>query len=219
MRLGRSLINAWSSYYIFNVRSVRVILGILVVFVILSIVFMHFFVNPIIADYSKAKIEAMSVKAVNRAVSQVMSASSYKDLTDVRYGADGKIMSLNANTVQINTLTSDIALLSQRFLELFATTGIEVPVGTFSGMPILTGKGPNVNLRVVPVGAVNCIFDSKFYGAGINQTHHRIILRFKTVVNLIMPLGSRNVTAEIEVLLCDSVIVGEVPELWFPKLN
>ena len=183
---------------------------------VLGIVFMVVFVNPIVASYSQAKIEAMTVKAVNRAISQVVSAGAYRDLTIVHYGSDGKITGISANMLQINGLSSDIALVSQNFLELFATQGITVPAGTFSGMPILTGKGPDVHLRVVPVGSVNCAFTSEFIGAGINQTHHRIVLLVRTSVNLIMPLGSRSVAAEIEVLLCESVIVGEVPEFMFP---
>ena len=185
----------------------------------LGIVFMVIFINPIVANYSQAKIEAMTVKAVNRAISQVVSAGAYRELTIVNYGGDGKITGISANMLQINGLSSDIALVSQNFLELFATQGIDIPVGTFSGMPILTGKGPNVHLRIVPVGSVNCQFTSEFVGAGINQTHHRIVLRVRTAVNLIMPLGSRSVASEIEVLLCDNVIVGEVPEFMFPWLN
>ena len=178
---------------------------------------MIFFVNPVVAGASKAKIESMTVKAVNRAISGVVKVGTYRELVNIQYDSLGKITSVSTNMMQMNGLSSDIANLSQNFLELFASQGISVPLGTFSGMPILTGKGPGVNLRVVPIGAVTCSFNSEFIGAGINQTLHRITLKVKSVVNLIMPLGSHHVTAEVDVLLCDNVIVGEVPEFLFTR--
>jgi len=186
--------------------------------VAIGIAFTAFFVNPIVAGAAQAKIEAMTIKAVNRAIAGVVTAGTYRELTDVRYDAQGKITSITANMMQMNGLSSDIALTSQGFLELFAAQGIDVPMGTFSGLPILTGRGPAINLRVVPIGAVNCAFDSVFIGQGINQTKHRVTLRVRTMVNLIMPLGNRNVKSEVEVLLSDSIIVGEVPEFMWPGL-
>lgn len=175
------------------------------------------FVNPIVVDYTHAKIEAMTVKATNRAVNNIVSANTYRELLIIKYDAAGKIQSLTSNTLQMNNLSSDIALLAQGELELLANMGIAVPLGTFSGWPLLTGMGPSVNLRVVPVGSVNCSFLSEFIGAGINQTRHRVVLKVHSVVNLVMPLTSRRAEAEIEVLLAESIIVGEVPEFLFTK--
>ena len=122
-------------------------------FLAIGIIFMVIFINPVVAGAANAKIEAMTVKAVNRAISNIVTASTYRELTDVRYDVNGKITSLSTNMLQMNGLSSDIANTSQGFLEMFASTGIPVPIGTFSGAPILVGKGPNVTLRVVPVGS------------------------------------------------------------------
>jgi len=176
-----------------------------------------FFVNPIIVAYSQSKIESMAIRAVNNSIANVVKTETYRELTQVHYDAGGKISGLSINMLQMNGLSVEIALASQTFMESFASAGLGVPLGTFSGLPILTGRGPDVTLRVVPVGAVYCTFDSKFIGQGINQTVHRIMLRVNTMVNLIMPLGSRNIRAEVEVLLCDSIIVGEVPEFFFSR--
>lgn len=188
-------------------------IGVFVVIVVYTIAF----VNPVIVDYSQAKIEAMTVKATNRAVNSVVSTNTYRELLTIKYDAAGKIQSLTTNTLQMNNLSSDIALLTQSELELLANMGIAVPLGTFSGWPLLTGIGPDVNLRVVPVGSVNCAFTSEFIGAGFNQTRHRIVLKVRSVVQLVMPLTSRRIEAEIEVLLAESIIVGEVPEFLFTK--
>jgi len=175
------------------------------------------FVNPIVVNYSAAKIEAMTIKAVNRSINQIVRHDTFRDLVDIRYGGDGKITSLTTNMLQMNGLASDIAVKTQYEIERLATVGIEVPLGTFSGLPILTGKGRNIKLRVVPVGSINCSFASDFSAAGINQTRHRIILRVNSIVNLVMPLTTRRIEAVVEVMLCESIIIGEVPEWFFSR--
>ena len=185
--------------------------------IVAVLAFMLAFVNPIVFDYSRVKIEGMTVKAVNRSVYSAVSTDTYKDLVDIRYDTAGKITSLTANMFQMNWLSSDIALKSQREVELLASVGITVPLGTFSGIPVLTGKGPAVTLRVVPVGSIYCTFASDFSSAGFNQTRHRITLKVRSKVNLVMPLATKRVEAEVEVMLCESIIVGEVPQFLWTK--
>jgi sporulation protein YunB len=187
--------------------------------VIIIFFLMWLLINPVVASVAQAKIETLTTKAVNRAIAQVITAGTYRELTDIRYDLQGKITSVSANMLRMNGLSSDIALSSQSYLESFAAQGIAVPLGTFSGIPILTGRGPGIVLRLVPVGSVHCTFESAFIGQGINQTLHRIVLKVQTLINLIMPLGGRHVEAEIEAILCENIIVGEVPEFLFTKSN
>lgn len=185
--------------------------------VITAFVFMFVFVNPVVINYSKAKVEGITVKAVNKSISSIVSADTYKNLVDIRYDSAGKITSLTTNMLQMNGLASDVALKGQKEIEHISQLGIAVPLGTFSGLPILTGKGPDVVLRVVPVGSINCTFSSDFSEAGFNQTRHRIVLKVRSKVNLIMPLVTHRVEAEVDVMLCESIIIGEVPAFLWTK--
>ena len=179
--------------------------------------FMTFLVNPIVVAHSKSKIEAMTIRAVNRAIAETVTTGLHRELTNISYGQNGRIIGVYTNTIQANNIAMEIAHAAQDLMRHFAAAGLAVPLGTFSGFPILTGRGPDVILRVVPVGSVYCDFDSYFVGQGINQTLHRIKLKVRTMVNLIMPLGSRNIMAEVEVLLCDNIIVGEVPQFYLAR--
>ena len=52
-----------------------------------------------------------------------------------------------------------------------------MPLGTITGIPMLSGVGPKITMKFTPVGAVLSDFDSEFVAAGINQTVHRVKLR------------------------------------------
>jgi len=189
---------------------VAVVIVILLSAVCVSV--MGFYVNPIVVSYSSGRIRGLTVRAVNEAIGEVLDPSIYKDLTIINREPRGQIIAVNTNMVLMNKLSGDIALTSQAKIERFADESFGVPLGTFCGMPLLNGRGPDVNLRIVPLGVVFCTFNTQFLSGGVNQTVHKITLHVKTTVNLIMPLGSRNVDAEIDVLLCENVIVGEVPQ-------
>jgi len=182
--------------------------------VILLLVFVIRFVNPVVAEYSVAHVQAMTVKATNNAIAEVITKETFMNLVDIRREVAGRITSISTNYVEMNYLTGRIAFVAQQKLESNRAR-IPVPMGTFTGLPALSGVGPAVNLRVTPVGAVNCGFNATFIEAGINQTRHRIVLMVRSTVNVIMPLGSRVVETEIEVVLAESIIVGEVPEFLF----
>ena len=67
---------------------------------------------------------------------------------------------------------------------------------------------------MTPIGSVVCRFISNFETAGINQTVHKIYVNIKASVGVVMPLSSRNFSAEQQVLISESVIVGQVPEVY-----
>lgn len=156
----------------------------------------------------------MTIFEINRAIADVISADKYPTLTIIERDAEGRVSNVQSNVEQMNILAGVIALTAQEYIGEVSHAGVGVPLGTFSGLPVLNGLGPDVPLRTLPIGAVFCTFETEFRGQGINQTVHRIVLRARSVMNLVMPLGMRNVKTEIEILLCENIIVGAVPD-WY----
>jgi len=196
-------------------RKVHAYLFVVVLVIIVCLVFMAAVVNPTVANYAQAELEALTVKAVNIGVGQVVTADTYMDFSDIRRNDQGVITSINTNVVQMNKAAAAIAAASQQSLDTIAAGGLPVPVGTFSGMPLLVGKGMPVRLNIKLAGSVNCRFDSTFTSAGINQTHHKIILSVDTIVSLVLPLYTKRTAVSVQVLFSDSIIVGDVPEFYF----
>ena len=68
-----------------------------------------------------------------------------------------------------------------------------------------------MHVRIVPVSAVSAVFSTEFESAGINQTRHKIYLSLQTTVRLVIPSGAKQVALGSQVLVAESIIVGEVP--------
>lgn len=195
--------------YIIMRRSMKFWLQLLVIVGVL-VVYLVTVVNPVVFHYADAVVDALTVQAVSCGVADVVKTDTYSSLTDIRRDANGTITSINADALAMNVLAAQVSARAQEHLTV--QNEVPVPLGTFSGVPFLVGRGAPVNLRLQLIGAVNCNFESEFKSAGINQTEHKITLRSYATVDVILPLYTKRTNIVIEMLFSDSIIVGEVPE-------
>ena len=169
--------------------------------------------EQVILDMAHARAEAMAVEYMHQAVRDVMGDMiTYEDMITVRTDTAGRITMLQANAVRMNELATVTALKAQASLESADAQSISIPLGAALGIPFLSGLGPRVQVRMVPVSAVSAAFSTEFESAGINQTRHKIYLSLHTTVRLVIPSGARQVSLGSQVLIAESIIVGEVPE-------
>lgn len=191
------------------------IIILVIVLINATLIFFGTNINNVVYEYSASKIRALSVKAVNNAVSELVTNKNiYDNLVNITTDNNGRIVLIQANSIQINMLTKDLIKTSQIKLEKIGTDGINIPIGTFSGITLFSGKGPSINIKLIPIGDVRCNFLSEFTKAGINQTLHKLYVTIETNVNIILPLINNNVKTTTSILICESVIVGQVPEVY-----
>ena len=164
-------------------------------------------------DMAFARAYSMAVETINRAVKQAMGQGvTYEELIDAQMDAQGRVSMLRANTMRMNELASQTALLAVRELGSAENQVVEIPLGAALGVSFLSGFGPRLEVQILPVGAVHTSFDTEFETAGINQTRHKIFLNLRATVSLIVPTGSQLVEVTSTVPIAESIIVGEVPE-------
>lgn len=168
----------------------------------------------VIMAVSEARVKAMTTTSVNLAIYETLNGISYSDLIDVIKDEKGEIAMLSANAVKVNRLARDTAYLSQRNLELLGTQGVEIPIGAFTGSKILAGFGPEVTIKIIPVGSVNCDFYSEYETVGINQTLHKIYMEAVADVDIILPGYSIKVSVPTQIFVCESILVGKVPDTY-----
>lgn len=198
-------------------KFLRVIIAILIFIAIFIFCTVYFRKNivPTVMDSSIAQVRAITTNAINLAATTVINGGlTYDELFEVKKDSNGKITMIQANSPRINTIAREIANLAQANLDALGTQEISISVGTFTGLALLTGFGPDVTIKIVPIGTANCDFVSYFQSAGINQTLHKIYIDVYADVNIITPIDEPTVQVKAEILVCENVIVGEVPEFY-----
>lgn len=190
-------------------------LAFLLVVLMLLILFMINFVNPIIKETGESKIKESNNYVVNDAIASAMRGTvTYDDLVSIVTDSSGKIVMLQANSIQINVLSRKVIEQAYSLLIERLKAPLSIPLGSFSGLPILSGVGPRVKIDVLPYGSVGCMFLSKFESAGINQTVHKIYLEVTSSITIVLPYNKVSVDNVSEVLICESLIIGEIPHTY-----
>ena len=187
----------------------------IVIFLIIFLMYYFFVVSPIIKTYTSAETQAVTEEAINRAVSNVINQSlKYDSLIDISYTASGDIASFTANQFEINSISREIVEQAQIEMQTLGDEGLNINLGTFSGIPFLIGRGPIINLKLTPIGAVSSSFESTFESVGINMTKHTLYLYINVHVNIVLPIKSYDIYTSNQVLLAESIIIGKVPEVY-----
>ncbi|MBO4569732.1 MAG: sporulation protein YunB [Clostridia bacterium] len=187
----------------------------LVFFLIVLLLYLYIskLATPLLVETTQAQVKVYANKAMNIAITEAMNQNiTYDDLVNVTTDSSGKISLIQANSIQINALSKLIGRVTISSLNELVKVPIKIPLGAFSGIPLLAGVGPKIPLNVYPYGDVSCRFESKFISAGINQTQHKIYLYVSCNINVIIPFSSLKVLTNSEVLICESVILGEIPD-------
>lgn len=171
---------------------------------------------PTVMGSAVAEVRAICTNSVNLAVTTVVGGGlKYDDLFTVVKDSDGDVSMVQANSPEINLISREIANLAQANLDALGSQEISVPAGTFTGLALLMGMGPEVTISVIPIGSALCDFVSYFTSAGINQTLHKIYINVHAVISIVTPIDEPTITVTAEVLVAENLIVGDVPLFYF----
>lgn len=169
--------------------------------------------RPTITVIAETKAEELANKSINKAVSSVIDNNiKYENLINVKTGEDGNIVMMQANSIIMNEIASKVALEIQSEMKKIKTTSTYIPIGTAIGSPLLAKYGPKIKVSIEPIGTVYVDFGTDFESSGINQTRHRIYLKAKTQVKVVVPLTTSTKEVKIQIPICETVIVGDVPQ-------
>ena len=161
-------------------------------------------------------MDSIATTAVSDAIFDVINneQADYSSVINVSYASDGSITSITSNMEKMNYISRDISTKSQIYLDNLGQIGFKVALGAFTGLEFMSNIGPKITLRMTPIGSVITSFRSSFEEAGINQTKQSIFVDVNTLIGVILPTSSQKINFVTSALLCESVIVGKVPNVY-----
>ncbi len=193
----------------------RVAVTLVALLLIGLVVLAHVNITGVLKSIAEASMRSVTTVAVNDAIYDTLDDGvRYEDLVTIERDGEGNILGITSNSFQINRIARDAAYMSQQNLQRMSEGGVEVPLGALTGIEAWAGFGPRFRVKIIPISNVECRFVSEFEQEGINQTKHSIYLEVVADISIVMPSGTSNFASLTEVLICESVIVGKVPETY-----
>lgn len=191
-----------------------------IMLIVCVFLYSRYLVVPIVIRNTESQIKSYATKSINYAIAETMNQNiSYGDLVNIVKDNNENVSYIEANSVRINLLSKSMSkVVMSNFLQ-FAKLPITIPIGSFSGISILSGFGPKIAFDISPFGEVLCSFLSNFESAGINQTYHKLYLVISLKISVVFPFQKLHVGSESEVLLCETLIIGKIPEVYLNSGN
>ncbi len=124
---------------------------------------------------------------------------------------NGRITALKTNMSEINRLKTDILSIINDEILALDTSQIGIPLGSIFLPELLSGRGPTIPVHILAIRNSDAAFGSSFTQAGINQTRHQLIMTVSVDVAVLVLGQTSSFTVSSEVVVAETVIVGEVP--------
>lgn len=171
--------------------------------------------KPVMLAVCDAEARYLCNEAINGTIREEFGNKiSYDDLMTVKTDKDGNVVMIQANTVELNRIGSEISLSVQNRIRNINVREIKIPLGVALKNDLFAYYGPKVKFSVLPTGSVITTYRSEFQEAGINQTRHIVYLVVNANIQVVIPIASDNISVTTSVPIAESIIVGKVPNTY-----
>ena len=172
-------------------------------------------ISPIFNALCEDKAKSIATIISNNEATNVMKDHTYDELFTIEKDNDGNITMIKSNVIQINEIISDVAVKIQNSINERGKENIKITIGSFTGLKLLSGRGPGIPIKISSIGNVETDLRSEFSAQGINQTLHRVYLQVDCEVSVLTPYNTISEKVSNQVLLIENVIVGKIPNTYY----
>ena len=192
-------------------KEYKLVLAVLIT-AILTVCYLVKTIGPTFNQLCLNEAKSVATQIVHETIDEVMEKYGYNDLVTLVKDKEGKIVSMQANIAIINKIISQISLKIQAKIDNTPNRDIYIRLGSFTGIKLLSGRGPKVPIRISSIGNINTEVMSEFTSTGINQSIHRIFTNITCKIEVLTPFNTISNEIEEKIILAENVIIGNIPE-------
>ena len=190
----------------------RYVLFLLILFLVLFLMFRSRY-QDIIRDLAETQVKNTTSDLTNDAIAKQIADGiiQYDRIVFFEKDLEGRITALKTNMSEINRLKTDILNIINDEILALDTSDIGIPLGSLFLPELFSGKGPTIPVHILSIRNSDATFASNFVQAGINQTLHQLTMLVSVDVAILVLGQTERFTIASEVVVAETVIVGEVP--------
>ena len=169
---------------------------------------------PTIRTLVQMQIDNEASNLIVDAINEQIDSGSirYDRIITLQTDESGRVCALQTDLGEINRLKADILRTIGKDMREMSVEQLSVPIGNVLAPSLLSGVGGYVPVRLIALRSSGADFVSEFTQTGINQTMHQISLNVRIHAVVLTPAGELDVPVHVEMVVAQTVIVGEVPQ-------
>ena len=183
-----------------------------IIFFVISIAYIRF-VMPI----SVKICQKYAITSINNIIQNSMYSASKNIKSEdfiLRSDNNGRLEYLSVNSIIVNNICAETASTVSQNLNNLTTSKIRLPLGVFTGLPILSHFGPSTTIRLQPIGDATADYETSMTQAGVNQVNFQVWINVHTTVSIVNPLWSKDLEITRKLTLVNTVFNGEIPKTY-----
>jgi sporulation protein YunB len=194
---------------------IRSFLIIITILFLLLLIFRIKYHNDIVG-LAKTQVSNSTSDLINDAVNVQIEVGNIQYERTVYFEKDleGRITALKTNMSEINRLKTSILNLINDEILAMDTSDLGIPLGSLILPEVLSGRGPEIPIKIISIRNSDAYFESSFSQAGINQTLHKLSMNVLVDVSVLVLGKTENFTVKSQVVVAETVIVGNVPNTY-----
>ena len=172
--------------------------------------------RAVIRDLAETQVKNTTSDLTNDAIARQIAAGDirYDRIVYFEKDLNGGITALKTNMSEVNRLKTDILNIINDEILALDNSDIGIPVGSLILPEFLSGKGPAIPVHILSIRNSDAVFTSHFTQAGINQTLHQLIMEVSIDIAVLVLGSTSSFTVTSEVVVAETVIVGDVPQTY-----
>lgn len=189
---------------------------IIIAIISISIITLFYYIDrrltPSILSIGESSYKSRAMEIMQETTYDVYSKNTnYEDFIKIEKDDAGNIVLLRADVVTMSAVAGKAAIECTQKLKEVGKEGIDIPI-LFIARNNLTGyTGPCAKVKMVPISRVEIKYISDFKAAGINQTKHTISIILTAKMRIVLPTSGRDIEVVNQIPICETVIVGKIP--------
>lgn len=170
--------------------------------------------REVIEDLAQTQVKNTTSDLTNDAIAKQIAAGNieYDRLVYFEKDLEGRITALKTNMSEVNRLKTDILNTINDEILALDTSDIGIPLGSIFLPELFSGKGPAIPVHILAIRNSDANFVSYFSQAGINQTLHKLTMEVSIDVSVLVLGHTSSFSMSSEVVVAETVIVGDVPQ-------
>ena len=198
----------------YRLRRLLLLLTLVVFLIIGSLIGFRVKYHDVMFDLAETQVKNNTSDLINDAIDRQIETGNiqYDRIVYFEKDLDGRITALKTNMSEVNRLKTDILNIINDEILALDTSDLGIHTGNLLLPEFFSGKGLLLPVQIVSIRNSEASLHSDFTEAGINQTLHQLNMHVSIDVTVLVLGQTDSFTISSQVIVAETVIVGQVPD-------
>ena len=193
-----------------------VFLFIFIFFLIISIYYLSIYFSDRTKLFMENKSIIYTQSYLKEAILEdVIEEINISSLYLIKENSNNQVNSVLVNTAQVNKILGLVNSSLEKNMKTIQNTELQIPFSSIFSEVLFNSFGPNIKLKIFPLGSYKCDVISSATEYGINNTLFEIYINVDIKIETLVPLQRNENVVNCKIPIVMQIIHGEVPRYYY----